>query len=97
VLALFLTEAVLIGLAGATAGTAAGGLLSWHYSRAGLPLPELHSGEALLPIPPVLYFAPSPGILATGFALGVTIVAAAALYPAWRAARLEPVQALRGA
>jgi putative ABC transport system permease protein len=88
VLLIFLTEAVIIGLIGAIIGIISGWVLanvvSLFLGRGGI------IGSALT-IAPVL----TPEVLlgALGFGIGVSVVFA--LYPAWRASKLKPVEALR--
>ena len=88
VLYIFLTESVIIGLIGAVIGIISGWVLanvvSIFLGRGGL------IGSALT-ITPVL----TPEVLlgALGFGIGVSVIFA--LYPAWRASKLKPVDALR--
>jgi putative ABC transport system permease protein len=74
----FLTEAVILGAVGGTAGLAAGAAITEVVSRA-------RHWTPLIP----------PQALWGGLAVAVTIAAAAGLYPATRAARLSPTEALR--
>jgi putative ABC transport system permease protein len=87
--ALFLVESGVIGILGTTAGIATGWLITritsaiaQSYMRSqGIPEMELFA------LPPWLL------LLALGFGVGVSILAG--LYPAARAARVDPVEALR--
>jgi putative ABC transport system permease protein len=74
----FLTEAVILGAVGGTAGLAAGAAITEVVARA-------RHWTPLIP----------PQALWGGLAVAVTIAAAAGLYPATRAARLSPTEALR--
>lgn len=89
-LALFLLEAALLGLLGCLAGASAGGLFVWHFgSGAGIPIQIPGTGRPLL----VHTFVTAPYLAAV---LGVVLLGTqlSALYPAWWASRLRPVQAL---
>jgi putative ABC transport system permease protein len=88
VLFIFLTESVIIGLIGAVIGIISGWVLanvvSLFLGRGGI------IGSALT-ITPIL----TPEVLlgALGFGVGISVIFA--LYPAWRASKLKPVEALR--
>lgn len=96
VLSIFLSEAVLIGLMGAVVGAASGwglahivarvfgggGRVGWGNQAAAA------SGMAITPI-----LTPTVFLGALTFGLVVSVIFA--LYPAWRASRLKPVEALR--
>jgi putative ABC transport system permease protein len=88
VLFIFLTESVIIGLIGAIIGIVSGWVLanvvSLFLGRGGL------IGSALT-ITPVL----TPEVLLGALAFGIGISVIFALYPAWRASKLKPVEALR--
>ncbi len=86
ILSIFLFEAVIIGLIGALIGIASG----WGLSNlAALLLSGRGTGG--FSITPVL--TPIVFISALGFGVGVSVIFA--LYPAWRASKLKPVDALR--
>jgi putative ABC transport system permease protein len=74
----FLTEAVILGAVGGTAGLLAGAAITEVVARA-------RHWTPLIP----------PQALWGGLAVAVTIAAVAGLYPATRAARLSPTEALR--
>jgi putative ABC transport system permease protein len=91
VLAIFLSESVIIGLIGALVGIVSGwGLavvVAAVFSGGGL----FGGGGGGLTITPLL--TPEVLLLALGFGIGVSVIFA--LYPAWRASKLKPVEALR--
>jgi putative ABC transport system permease protein len=88
VLYIFLTESVIIGLIGAVIGVVSGWVLAnvvaLFLGRGGI------IGSALT-ITPIL----TPEVLIGALFFGVGISVIFALYPAWRASRLKPVEALR--
>jgi putative ABC transport system permease protein len=88
VLYIFLTESVIIGVIGAIIGIISGWVLAnvvaLFLGRGGI------IGSALT-ITPIL--TPEVLIGAFGFGIGVSVIFA--LYPAWRASKLKPVEALR--
>ena len=88
VLYIFLTESVIIGLIGAVIGVVSGWILAnvvaLFLGRGGI------IGSALT-ITPIL----TPEVLIGALSFGVGISVIFALYPAWRASKLKPVEALR--
>ncbi|MCJ7469186.1 ABC transporter permease [Candidatus Bathyarchaeota archaeon] len=93
VLLVFLCESVIIGLMGAVIGIASGwGLanLVAIFLGGGGPVRD-NAGFGGMTITPVL--TPTVFLGALVFGLGVSVVFA--LYPAWRASKLKPVEALR--
>jgi putative ABC transport system permease protein len=93
---LFLLEGVFIGLLGALVGTALGGLVNAYYGQVGMEWAGTSSeySELAALLGGRLYFHVGLDEL-LGRALTVAIIAAlAALYPAWRASRREPAEAL---
>ena len=95
VVVLFITEAVIIGVLGAVIGVALGTALSGYYTSHGLPLPEFNAQEAVMPMPPVLFFEWTPVVALKGLIIGFFVTVLASLYPAWRSSRLDPISALR--
>ncbi len=89
ILFLFITESFIIGVLGSTTGLLVGGLL------ASVLLPIIGGfgggGGNVPQITPV--FVPETTV--TIFLVGVLVSTIAGLYPAWRAARLLPIEALR--
>ena len=87
---LFFVESGVIGLTGAALGV----LLGWGISRIGaFAVKKIMENDGSLPIDP---FAVPLWLILTALALGVTVAVIAGYYPASRAARINPVDALRG-
>jgi putative ABC transport system permease protein len=100
VLMIFLGESVIIGLIGAVLGVGLGWVLANVVAvvfTGGGPFAEISGGQsasvgtATMDIVPVL--TPTVLVGALGFGIGVSVIFA--LYPAWRASKLKPVEALR--
>ena len=97
---IFLSEAALIGFLGAAIGIGLGWTLSNFFARFGLAMMGGAAGggpmggnlpEAGFSITPVL----TPTIFLGALAFGVATSVLFGLYPAWRASKLKPVEALR--
>ena len=96
VLAIFISEAVIVGLLGATFGIGLGWVLANVAARIftgggfafGGDQAAASSGFAITPV-----ITPTVLIGALGFGIAVSVIFA--LYPAWRASNLKPVDALR--
>jgi putative ABC transport system permease protein len=99
VLLIFLSESIIMGLLGGAIGLGLGWTLASIVARSGF----LTSGRQMvgtnqpafggggLAITPVL----SPTLFMGALAFGLIVSIVFALYPAWRASRLKPVEALR--
>jgi putative ABC transport system permease protein len=96
VLSVFLSESVIIGMIGATIGIVSGWLLANVVAivLGGGNIAQGNQGNgafASMTITPVL----TPTVLLGALVFGVGISVIFALYPAWRASKLKPVEALR--
>jgi putative ABC transport system permease protein len=91
ILRLFLAEGLMLGLAGGLLGISIGWLLATAISFVGIPMPPApgmstgFSGEIRL----------TAGLVTTAFVIAVSTTIMASIYPAWKASRLNVVDALR--
>jgi len=91
VLTLFATEGLLLGLIGASLGLVVGYGLAELISAIGIPMPpppgmeEGYTGEIRV----------TPEILLHAFSIPLITTALAGLYPAWKASRMQIIDALR--
>ncbi|HWP60811.1 MAG TPA: FtsX-like permease family protein [Candidatus Acidoferrales bacterium] len=91
ILALFVAEGFMLGLGGGLAGVVLGTALAWIISAIGIPMPPApgmthgFTGEILV----------TPGLALVAFSIAAGTSTLASLYPAWRASRLNIVDALR--
>jgi putative ABC transport system permease protein len=96
VLAIFISEAVIIGLLGAVFGVGLGWLLANVAARVFTGGGFAVAGEqgavrGQFAINPVI----TPTVLLGAFGFGIAVSVIFAIYPAWRASKLKPVDALR--
>jgi len=95
VLMVFLGESTIIGLMGAAIGIVSGWVLAnvvaMVFHGGGVFFGNQAAGTGGITITPVL--TPTVFLGALVFGVGVSVIFA--LYPAWRASKLKPVEALR--
>lgn len=95
ILQLFLLEGLLLGLAGSAIGTLTGAAVTKLLSVTGIQYSGIEAiGEEFL-MTPRIYPEFNPELLLYAFTAGLIVSAVAVYFPARRAARLEPTQALR--
>ena len=95
VMRMVMLESLVLVLSGALVGGVVGGLLLLRAAR-GFSLPgPLAQQYAEFGLPVVMYASVTPAQVASVFAFAVLTAIASALWPAWLAGRLEPVEAIR--
>lgn len=102
IFSMILTEAFYIGSIGAIIGGIMGGSLSAYLEKVGIDLTKLISPEVSkqidVPLPffgKMLYLDFSFSILISAMVFGLVIALIAVLYPAFKSARMQPVEAFR--
>ena len=92
---LFLVETLIIGGLGAFIGVAFGAAASAWFGVHPIELANISDAEGGMPMPPLLHFHLTPPAVWIGFLIGLAVALVAAVYPAIRASRLDPIVALR--
>jgi putative ABC transport system permease protein len=87
----FLLEGLLLGIIGGVVGLVVGGIAAYVISMIGIPMPP-PPGMARGYIAEILL---SAKLLLNAFLLAIVTALLASIYPAWRASRLQIVDALR--
>ena len=96
VLAVFISESIIMGLVGTVSGIGLGYLLAYSLNKFNLMggmINSATSGTIMGGIPMYPILTLTNLLSALGFGLGVSIFFG--FYPAWRASKLQPVEALR--
>jgi len=96
IMAMFFAESGMLGLGGIVMGLAIGGLMVAYFTKFGFYIGNISAGVSGITLGDHIYafLTPTDVITLTIAALIVTMLAA--IYPAVLAARMEPVDALRG-
>ncbi len=95
IVGLIVTEAALLGLVAAATGTLAATGTCLYLARTGIDLAHFTSANQYFAAGTVLHAVLDPGDVVTANTITVGTALLAGLYPALRAARLDPVAALR--
>lgn len=92
---MFLLEAAALGLVGILGGLVIGTAGVAYLANIGVSIGDIGSAAGNIPIGSTVYGGFDPGGMVSLSFWTLVITLLAALYPAWYAARLEPVEALR--
>lgn len=92
---LFALEAMIVSAIGSFIGTIVGGGLDLFFSIKGINLNALSGGSMDMVVTDIIYPHFGPYLLIWSFLFGVIVASAIACIPARRAAKIEPVEALR--
>ncbi len=95
ILTMFLFEATILGLVGCLFGIILGGILVWYFSINGIFFGDLGDAAGDLAFGSYLYTSLVPANLFLMAFWMMIVIILVSLYPAWYAARLEPVEALQ--
>ena len=96
IMKLFLLEGGILGIIGSGIGLVFGGGLVYYYERVGIPLPDLaQKMKTTIPLSERIYGYFDLRLNLLFFIFGIIISTGAALYPAYRATKLNPVDVLR--
>lgn len=92
---LFVLEGTILGLGGSVAGVALGTLPALWLQTYGVVFSDTVAGKVSIPVDTTLYARLDANILLGAFALGVLTSVLGAVFPALRAASIQPVDAMR--
>ncbi len=95
IILLFVIEAMIISAIGSLLGTVVGGGFDFYLSKVGINMAALSGGSMDMPVTDIIYPRFGLFLLVGSFLFGVVVASVIAFIPARRAARIEPVEALR--
>ena len=100
IMVLFILEGGFIGMIGSFCGCIIGGLISWLLQVYGMSLDSfgqtiIRMSEAIYPVKGTFYAHITLDTLGTVFVFGTAIATLASAWPARKAARMDPIRALR--
>lgn len=96
IMKLFLLEGGILGVIGSGIGLIFGGGLVYYYEMVGIPLPDMaQKMKTTIPLSERIYGYFDLRLNLLFFIFGIIISTGAALYPAYRATKLNPVDVLR--
>lgn len=95
ILKLIVMEGAVMGIIGSLLGSLFGGMITRFLSVHGIDYSQAMSGMEGFLIDPIIFPSFSVDHMVFAFILGVVVTAIACIFPARRAARLEPSEALR--
>jgi putative ABC transport system permease protein len=84
-----------LGVIGSIIGVAFGAAIGLFLQNVGVTIGDQLTSVVNIPMDNVFYALVTPGMLAQAFASGIIVSVIAGLYPAVKAARMQPTQALR--
>ncbi len=96
ILKLFLAEGTLLGMAGSAAGVVLGLAMNFALSRVGMDFSRSMTGFDW-PMDTIVYPTVNPAMGLAFFVLGTLVAALVSLLPSLSAARMNPIDAIRGA
>ncbi len=91
----FLLEASAYGIVGASLGVVFGGAVSFYLAETGIRLGESTTRKMLIPVSNVIQAVPTLEGLVWAVSVGLFVVLFGAFWPAMRASRVLPIEAMR--